>query len=143
MRWVFLDEILEIRKGQYSRVRGHIPWTSVSPECLVTEMMAQAGGLLLGLESDFRDNLVFAKIETMDFMLPLEPGDSLEIEASSESLKPEGSWISVKAAHGGRIAAEGALLLMNAGSLVPGRENSVTFHEAFMEHYRPREKVKS
>lgn len=142
MRWVLIDEIIEIRKGRRALLRSHIPSSSVFPGFLVVEMMAQAGALLLGPESAFTENLVFAKIDSIKFGTPLYAGDSLEIEAWSDQLKGEGAWINVRAVKENGMAAEGSLLLMSAGNLLPGRKSSITFHENFMSHFRVREKVR-
>ena len=142
MRWVLLDEILEIQKGQYAKSRSHIPALEASAEVLMIEMMAQTGGLLVGAESNFQSNLIFAKIETAEFHGEYGPGDAIEISAAAENLKADGSWIDGEVIKNGELIARSRILLMNAGEIVPGKKASITFHEEFMKHFKVLEKIK-
>ena len=141
MRWLLLDEVLSIQKKSKVCTRSRVPEGPVSAEPLLMEMMAQTGGLLLGAEKNFQDDIIFAKIETADFFDP-RPGEAVEIEASSESLRPEGSWMdaSIKAQDGRRVA-QSRFLLMSVGRLAPGVQEPIVFHEAFMNHFQVREKL--
>ena len=150
MRWLVLDEVVEIQKGKSARTRSRVPATNLagkpeteaSPEVLIIEMMAQTGGLLVGAENDFQGNAVFAKIEEAKFYPGFKTGEPLEIEALAENLRSEGSWITASVRSSGRPVAEAKLMLANAGELVPGIQESVTFHPAFMEHFKVRDKIK-
>lgn len=143
MRWLLLDEIIKIEKKVTARTRSRVPGGPVSPELLMMEMMAQTGALLLGAEKDFEEDVVFAKIERASFENGWRSGDSIEIEAASENLRPEGAWFegSIRKMHGA-VVARGKFLLMNVGHLLPNQTKPVTFHEAFMNHFRVREKVR-
>ncbi len=141
MRWLLLDEIVSIQKNEKAVTRSRMPETAVSPEPILMEIMAQTGGLLLGAQKDFRKDIIFAKIETADFFDP-QPGEPLEIEATSENLRPEGSWMeAVIRTSGGRRVARSRFLLMSVGRLDPEVSEPIVFHEAFMNHFRVREKV--
>lgn len=142
MRWLLLDEVLSIEKNSKACALAHVPIQPVSAEPLLMEMMAQTGGLLLGAESDFQEDIIFAKIETADFF-GLRPGEALRIEASSGGLRPEGSWIdAVVETRDGKKAAQSRFLLMGVGRLDPTLRKPIVFHEAFMNHFRIREKIK-
>ena len=142
MRWLLLDEITEIRKGISAKARSRIPSEKISTEVLLIEMMAQTAGVLLGAENDFKENVVFAKIETAEFPCQGDPGETVEIKVSSESLKPEGSWVDGTVENSRGIFSKAKLMLVNAGSLLPGKTESITFHKAFMDHFKVREKIK-
>lgn len=142
MRWLLLDEIIGIEKGVKARTRSHIPSGEFSPETLMIEMMAQTGGLLVGAEHDFQQDLIFAKIEKADFDHTYKAGEAIEIEATSENLRPEGAWVDARILSGERVIARSRLMLMNAGQLVPGKNGSTTFHDAFIQHFNVRQKVK-
>lgn len=142
MRWLLLDEIAEIQKGRRARSLSRIPSGEVSPEILLIEMMAQTGGVLLGAENEFKDNVVFAKIEACEFPERGEPGEAVEIVAVSNELKPEGSWIEGVVQNPRGIYAKARLMLVSAGKLVPEQIHSITFHKAFMEHFKVKEKVR-
>ena len=142
MRWLLLDEVVEIRKGLRARTRSRLPESPTSPAALLMEMMAQTGGLLLGAEDDFSRDIVFAKIEEADFAPSLKTGDLLDIEASSGDLRPEGAWIEARVHTEKGEVARSRFLLVGAGRLKPELDRSVTFHPAFMDHLRVREKVR-
>jgi 3-hydroxyacyl-[acyl-carrier-protein] dehydratase len=142
MRWTLLDEILEIQKGVRVRSRSHVPAGEINQEPLLLEMMAQTGGILMGAEKEFKDDVVFAKIETASFPIKGSAGEPLEIIAEAEHLRPEGSWIQAEVRNSRGTIAAAKLMLVNAGSLVPGKETSTTFHETFMKHYKVWDKIK-
>ena len=142
MRWLLLDEVVSIEKKSKACTRSRVPQGPVSAEPLLMEMMAQTGGLLLGAEKDFQDDIIFAKIEAADFF-DSSAGEEINIEATSEALRPEGSWMdaSIKTLDG-RTVATSRFLLMNAGRLEADAAGPVVFHEAFMNHFQVREKIK-
>ncbi len=142
MRWLLLDEVIEIQKGVSAKTRGHVPDAEYSAEILMLEMMAQTGGMLLGAQDDFQSDVIFAKVESAEFALPLQPNESVTLVASSDNLRPEGAWIDAKVLGESRELARSRFLLMSLGHLVPGRNSSITFHEVFMNHFKIREKIK-
>ncbi len=142
MRWLLLDEVVEIQKGISATTRSHVPNTEVSAEVLFIEMMAQTGGLLVGAENDYKDDVIFAKIETASFNLTGRPGEKIEIKAVSRQFRPEGSWIEAVVESSRGILAAAKLMLVHAGPLVPDKKTSTTFHKAFMNHFKVREKVR-
>lgn len=142
MRWILLDEVLEIQKGVRARTRSRVPGAEFSPEVLLLEMMAQTGGLLLGAENDFKEDVLFAKIESASFPLKGNPGESIEILAASDHLRPEGSWMEARVQNARGTLAQAEFMLVNAGALVPGKTASTTFHERFMDYYKVREKIR-
>ena len=79
MRWLLLDEVLTIRKGELARSRGRIPGGTFSPEPLLIEMMAQTGAVLLGAEDDFSKDMVFAKIQEANFSGALAAGQPIRV----------------------------------------------------------------
>ena len=142
MRWLLLDEVVAIEKKAQAKAASHIPAdVTLSPQLALIEMMAQTGALLLGAESDFEQDLVFAKIESADFSEGCEPGQPVEIRATSENLRTDGAWLDGSVTCGDRRIASSRFLLMNVGSLRDDG-NPVTFHEAFMRHFKIRDKVK-
>lgn len=141
MRWLLLDEITVIEKGKRVRAKSRVPEKGASPEVLMIEMMAQAGGLLIGAQTDYQEDLIFAKIEDAEFHQPLELGAPIEIEATSDAIKPAGGWIDAVIRNQGKPLAKARLLLMNVGPLRPETREPVSFHRAFMDYFKVREKV--
>lgn len=142
MRWLLLDEILEIKKGESARSKSRIPATNYSAEVLLLEMMAQTGGVLLGAENDYKDDVIFAKIEAAQFPAVGFPDEPIEIIAVADGLRPEGSWVQGTVKNARAVFATARIMLMNAGTLVPGKTVSTTFHPEFMNHFKIREKIK-
>ena len=142
MRWLLLDEVVAIAKSRFARTRSRIPEHPVSAELLLMEMMAQTGALLLGAEKDFQEDLVFAKIDRADFYPGFQAGEKIEINASSDHLRPEGAWFEAEINAAGGKVAQGRFFLINVGRLVPNHSFPITFHENFMNHFQIRMKVK-
>ncbi len=143
MRWLVLDEIIEIRKGSTARTRSHIPQEKeFSAEVLLLEMMAQTGGLLAGAENDYKEDTIFAKIESSEFPVQGRPGEPLEIIATLETWRPEACRVEAVVQNQRGIFAKARFMLAQAGKLVPGSAESITFHQGFMSHFKVREKVR-
>ncbi len=141
MRWLLLEKIHSIHKGKKAVASSKVPQAPYSSEVLFIEMMAQTGGLLVGAESDYQKDLIFAKIETATITSVPKPGTPLQIEAWSEGLGAEGGWLEATITCGEGLVARAKLLLMTVGGLSAGQTKSVTFHEAFMDHFKVREKI--
>ncbi|MBI3316403.1 MAG: hypothetical protein HYZ85_00160 [Candidatus Omnitrophica bacterium] len=143
MRWLLLDEVVEIIKGKKARARSHLSNSAFSPEVLMIEMMAQTAGLLFGAESNFREDLIFAKIESMEFKPPFPYGDELSIYAESSEIRPEGGWLNTSIYCQNDCLGQGRILLMNVGRLLSGHPEPLTFHAGFMDHFKVKEKLHS
>ncbi|OQA56126.1 MAG: (3R)-hydroxymyristoyl-ACP dehydratase [Candidatus Omnitrophica bacterium ADurb.Bin277] len=141
MRWLLLDRICSIHRGKKAVTESRVPSAPYSREVLFIEMMAQTGGLLVGAESDYKNDVVFAKIEHATFSEVPVSGTPITIEACADGLAPEGGWIEGVITSAGGIVARSKFLLMSVGRLLPDRAGSVTFHENFMSYFNVREKV--
>lgn len=143
MRWLLLDQVLSVHKGKKAVASSRVPKAPYSREVLFVEMMAQTGGLLVGAESDYQKDLVFAKIENAAIHDLPEPGTPIRIEAGSESLGPEGGWLEATITCDRGPVAAAKLLLMAVNGLSQRQKGSITFHKAFMDHFDVRGKVVS
>lgn len=141
MRWLVLDRIHSIRKGEKAVTESRVPKAPYSSEVLFVEMMAQTGGLLVGAESDYQKDVIFAKIETATITRVPEPGTPIRIEAACEGLAAEGGWIEGVITSDGETIAKAKLLLMSVGRLIPEKPKPVTFHDKFMNHFKVRERL--
>ena len=141
MRWLLLDKILSIQKGKKAVTESRVPKAPYSSEVLFVEMMAQTGGLLVGAESDYQKDVVFAKIESAVFTQIPNPGTSIKIEATCDGLAAEGGWIEGVITSAEGVIAKAKLLLMSVGRLIPEKPTPITFHDNFMNHFKVREKV--
>ena len=141
MRWLLLEKVHSIHKGKKAIASSKVPLAPYSSEVLFIEMMAQTGGLLVGAESDYKKDLVFAKIESATITSVPKSGTPLQIEAWSESLGAEGGWLEATITCAEGLVASAKLLLMAVSGLSAEQTKSITFHEAFMNHFNVREKI--
>ena len=141
MRWRLLDEIIEINKSKSACTKATLPASDFSPEILLIEMMAQTAGLLIGAETDFKEDVVFAKIQNASFFKQ-NPEGTLIIKAFCDEPRPDGAWVDTEVYEGGLKIAEGALLLMNVGHILPDHTEPIAFHEEFMKYFQVRSKVR-
>ena len=141
MRWLLLEKVHSIHKGKKAVASAKVPKAPYSSEVLFIEMMAQTGGLLVGAESDYKKDLIFAKIENATITSVPVAGTPLQIEAWSESLGAEGGWLEATITCAGGPVAQAKLLLMAVSGLSPEQTKSITFHDAFMNHFSVREKI--
>lgn len=141
MRWLLLDKIHSICRGKKAVATSRVPQAPYSAEVLFVEMMAQTGGLLVGAESDYRKDLIFAKIEQAVISQVPKAGSPIQIEATSDSLGPDGGWLEGVILWDSQIIAKAKFLLMAVQGLAPAQAKSITFHDAFMNHFKVREKI--
>jgi hypothetical protein len=141
MRWLLLEKVHAIHKGKKAVAFAKVPRAPYSSEVLFIEMMAQTGGLLVGAESDYQKDLIFAKIEHATITHIPDSGTPLQVEAWSESLGTEGGWLEATITCAEGPVARARFLLMAVSGLSKERTESITFHKAFMDHFSVREKI--
>ena len=146
MRWNLIEKFEVLKKGEFSRAvkrfsgredffPEHFPGKPLVPEPLFVEMIAQAGGVLLGLGIDFKKEVVLAKISKAKFYQEVAPPCEFEIEARIDEEREEGAWISGVVRSTGKTVAEASILLVTMDSLVDGQNGKIVFNETFLKHY--------
>ncbi len=129
MSWIWLDGIRDFEKAK--SVKAWKKWQSSFPLPFLIEMVAQAGGLLLGAESNYEEDIVFTKVEGIEFLKQPQEG-ILEIEVEPDGLRREGGWFQGRIFQGDTKIMEGRLLLMNVGRLRSDGKGPITFPQQLM-----------
>lgn len=121
MRWFLVDKFIEVRKGEYAKavknislsedhLHDHFPGYPLMPSSLIVESLAQTGGILAGYSSDFKRNVILAKVPRVQFLKRVRPGDQLVLEARLTELREEGSTVEVWGSVEGKKVVEGEIL---------------------------------
>lgn len=119
---LLVDRVLECEPGKrlraYKNVSGndlhfigHFPQQAIMPGVLVLEALAQASVLLFQLTYgplDAEEQAVFGSVKAR-FLLPVLPGDRLDLEIVAEKMTSTAGLFQVTAAVGGREAVRGTL----------------------------------
>ncbi len=145
MRFLFVDEILELEPGK--RIRGlkyidptedyfrdHFPGFPVVPGVLLTEMMAQLGGKCLDAEDLPRGKSMLASIESAKFRQWVRPGETVFIEADVKVSRPQYASAHCRVCVGERPVASADLFF----SFVPLGQLATTFRDEALELYHAR-----
>jgi 3-hydroxyacyl-[acyl-carrier-protein] dehydratase len=102
MRWIHIDNILELKEGEYARavkrvpadtdyLNAHYPGFPLMPHSLLIESMAQTAGILIGQGLKFEKDVILAKIDRAEFHAIVRPGDNLTVTARLEEAREEGA----------------------------------------------------
>ena len=146
MRWDLIDKFEILKKGECARASKsfsgeedffaeHFPGRPLVPEPLFIEMIAQAGGVLLGLGMDFKKEVILAKIAHARFFTPVVPPCCFTIEAKIDEEREEGAWISGTIRQKDTLVAETTLLLVTIDAFGDGKNGSIVFNDTFLKHY--------
>lgn len=117
MRWIWIDKFIEFESGRRARaiknvtlaedhLHDHFPGAPMMPNSLITEGLAQTGGLLLGELSGFREKVILAKIPRATFHFPAVPGDQLVYTAVLDHHDADGGRVTATSQVGERLQAE-------------------------------------
>lgn len=121
MRWIWIDRFLEFESGKRARavknltlaeehLHDHFFGAPMMPNSLITEGLAQTGGLLVGEYNAFEKKVILAKIPKMTFHFAAVPGDTLVYTAVLEDIRDDGGMVSCTSHVGDRLQAEGEIV---------------------------------
>ena len=124
MRYYLIDKIEEYCPGKHIAgvkcitladdvFNDHFPGHPIFPGSLLTESLAQLGGVLFNLmlkeESSKRLLAILSVINSMKFRKPVFPGDRLQIKASIISKEERYGFVKVEANNGDITTTTGEL----------------------------------
>lgn len=121
--FLFVDSVLEIEKGKRLLAdklfgpeefffRGHFPGNPIVPGVIITEAMAQAGGVLFNysfgdeLEKEGYSNAYLIGLDRCRFRTPVVPGDRVIFNVELSKRRSRIIFFSAKATANGKKVAE-------------------------------------
>lgn len=119
---LLLDRVLELVPGEHAIAEwtvkaadpvlaGHFPGQPVYPGVLIVEALAQTGAVALLSLPELRGKIpLFGGIDHLRFRRPVQPGETLRLEAEMGALRHGIGHGHGRALVNGEIAAEGDLL---------------------------------
>jgi len=121
--FLLVDRVLSLEKGKscvalknvsYNEpyFQGHFPTIKVMPGVLITEALAQTGGILLYNTIPDPDTkfVMLSKLIDVKFRRPVVPGDQLRLEVKMIKLKNRFCQIHGEASVDGDMAVEGGVI---------------------------------
>ena len=145
MRWFWIDRFTEFVCDSHAvAVKGvslaephmheHMPGYPIMPNSLVTEGIAQAGGLLVSEHYGFAELVVLAKLATVKFHSIVRNGETLTYRVKVDTLRRDGAAISATAHVGDRLHAEAQLFFARLGDAHEELSNSM-FRPRDLRHW--------
>ena len=126
MRWFWLDRFTEFVCGSHAvAVKGvslsedylhdHMAGYLIMPNSLITEGMAQAGGLLISENYGFSELVVLGKLAKVKFHSCVRNGDTLTYRVKIEWVRGDGAAVTATAHMGDKLHAEALLFYARMG----------------------------
>ena len=126
MRWFWIDRFTEFVCGSHAvSVKGvslaeehmhdHMIGYPVMPNSLVTEGMAQTGGLLVSEHYQFQELVVLGKLSRAKFHSQVRVGETLTYRVNVDSIRGDGAAVSTTAHVGDRVHAEALMFFARIG----------------------------
>ncbi|MBS0209713.1 MAG: beta-hydroxyacyl-ACP dehydratase [Planctomycetes bacterium] len=117
MRWIWIDRFIEFDSGKRAKavknvslaedhLHDHFPGYPVMPNSLITEGLAQTGGLLVGEVNGFNEKVILAKIPKATFHFPAVPGDQLIYTAVLDHIDADGGRVTATSHVRDKLQAE-------------------------------------
>lgn len=108
MRWIWIDRVLELDKGERLVAIKHVSYAEehihdhfaasptrepvpVMPMSLIIEGMAQSAGILVGHASDFAEKVVLAKVTRAELNRDATPGCTLRYTTVIDQIATSGA----------------------------------------------------
>lgn len=126
MRWFWIDRYTEFVCDSHAvavknvtlaepHMHEHLVGYPIMPNSLVTEGIAQAGGLLVSEHYGFAELVVLAKLAKVTFHSVVRPGETLTYRVTVDTLRRDGAVVSATGHVGDRLHAEAQLFYARLG----------------------------
>jgi 3-hydroxyacyl-[acyl-carrier-protein] dehydratase len=146
MRWFWIDRFTEFVCDSHAvAVKGvslaephmheHMMGYPIMPNSLVTEGIAQAGGLLVSEHYGFAELVVLAKLASVKFHSIVRNGETLTYQVKVDTLRRDGAAISATAHVGDRLHAEAQLFFARLGDSHEELANARMFRPRDLRHW--------
>lgn len=154
MRWILIDHFEEIVPGQralgyksVTRSEGALvdrfPCYPVMPSSLLTEMMAQVGGVLVGASIDFRKEVVLAKVADAEYPEAVFPPAKLEVSANLDELGDQAAITTCRILRDKVPVASARIFFGLFDGLGENGARSVVFSENFLRSFALKEAIRA
>ncbi len=145
MRWFWIDRFTEFVCGEKAiavknvslaeeHLHDHFPAHPIMPASLITEGMAQAGGLLVSEAYAFEELVVLGKISKALFHTPVHPGDTLHYHVRVEQIRDSGGIVQVESRRDGELQGEAEIFFARLDAEAAGIDRSL-FNPADLLHW--------
>ena len=146
MRWFWIDRFTEFACGSHAvAVKGvslsedhmhdHMLGFPIMPNSLVTEGMAQAGGLLVSETYSFSELVVLGKIAKAEFFTCVRNGDQLTYRVKIEWVRGDGAAVKATAHVGDKLHAEALLFYARLDEETDGLFGTRLFRPRDLRHW--------
>ncbi len=127
MRWFWVDRFSEFVSGSHAtaakavtlsedHLHDHFIGHPIMPNSLVTEGIAQTGGLLVSEHYGFSELVVLGKIAKVKFHSVVRPGETITYRTKIEAAREDGAVVSATGHVGDRLHAEAQLAFARMGA---------------------------
>ena len=146
MRWFWIDRFSEFVSGERAtahkcvslaedHLHDHMLCYPIMPNSLVTEGIAQAGGLLVSEHYGFKELVVLGKVSRISFHSRVRPGEMLTYRIHVDTLREDGAGVSATAHVGDRLHAEAQLFFGRLGEEVEQMQGIRLFRKRDLLHW--------
>ena len=146
MRWFWFDRYTEFVSGSHAvavknvslaeeHLHDHFVGYPIMPNSLVTEGLAQAGGILVSEHYEFRELVVLGKVSKAVYHGRVRPGEQLTYRVQATALRPDGAGVSATAHVGDRLHGEAELFFARLGEDSPVAGGSRLFRPTDLRHW--------
>lgn len=146
MRWFWIDRFTEFVSSSHAvAVKGvslaedhlhdHFVGYPIMPNALVTEGIAQAGGLLVSEHYKFGELVVLAKLASAKFHSRVRPGETLTYRVNADWIRADSSQVTATAHVGDRLHAEVQLMYARLGEEIEEKIGAALFKPTDLRHW--------